>query len=67
MKIRFYCDSGANIHSSREYEFTPTELGFTQEEWKSLSDEQKQKHAEDWANDRLEIGYEEIEEEGDDE
>jgi len=34
MKIRFWCDSGANIHSCREEVANIEQLGFTEEEWK---------------------------------
>jgi hypothetical protein len=61
MKIKFYCDSGANIHSRRTETVDISEIGYTEEEWKELSDDGKQEAAQDWANDRLEIGYEEIE------
>lgn len=60
MKVIFYCNSGANIHSERSEEFTTEELGYTDEEWKSLDDNQKQAEAERWAWERLEIRYEEL-------
>jgi len=59
MKITFYCDSGANIHSKREESFSVEDLGYTEEEWLALSDEEKQQEADIWANERLEIGYDE--------
>jgi hypothetical protein len=61
MKIKFYCDSGANIQSRREETMDVSKTGYTEEEWRELSDAEKQEAAQDWANNRLEIGYEEIE------
>ena len=62
MKVKFFCNSGANIHSTREDTFdTVTDLGLDDGEWENYSEDDKYKCAEEWANDRLEIGYEEIE------
>lgn len=61
MKVRFFCDSGANIKSCRsEIIDTVADLGMAEGEWEGLDDEAKQKHAEEWAWDRLEIGYDEV-------
>jgi len=62
VKIRLHCDSGANVHSRRNEDFTLEELGFTEEERNELSDDEKYKVAEEWASNYLDIGYEEIEE-----
>ena len=60
-KVVFWCDSGANIKSKRsEVLDTLTDLGYEDDEWKDLSEFQKQKLAEKWAWNYLEIGYEEI-------
>lgn len=60
-KVRFFCDSGANIHSCREDEFdTVADLGFEEGEWETLSDEEKWEEANQWAQDRLDIGYIEL-------
>lgn len=57
-KVVFFCDSGANIHSCREEEVdTVEELGMEDGEWEKMSDEEKYKTVEEWANDRLEIGW----------
>ena len=62
MKVKFYCNSGANIHSTRTAVLDiEKEFGFTDEEWKEMSEDEKWEIAKDWAWDRLEIGYEEIE------
>ena len=68
MKIKFYCDSGANIHSSNyeivdliEY-FGCEDKKEAKEIWNLMSDKEKYEEAEQWAwNNGLEIGYEEIE------
>ena len=63
MKVKFYCDSGANIGSCTEEIFDlEKDLGITDEEWQSMSDDEKYKEAEEWAwNNGLEIGWEELE------
>ena len=61
MKVQFFCDSGANIHSCRKDTLdTVEDLGFEEGEWETLSDTDKMKQAEEWAYDRLEIGYREL-------
>ncbi len=59
-KVKFYCDSGANIHSCRDQIFDLEELGYTEEEWEELTLEQKIQEAEEWANNYLDIGFEEL-------
>ena len=61
MKVKFFCDSGANIHSCRESEWLDTveDLGLDEGEWESYSEEEKYKTAEEWAFERLEIFFEE--------
>jgi hypothetical protein len=60
-KVRFFCDSGANIHSCRKSEVLDTvdDLGLNEGEWEEMSDAGRQKEAEVWANDALEIYWEE--------
>lgn len=61
MKISFNCNSGANIHSKRTEVFDlEKDLNITEEEWNSWSEEDKQKTVEDWAWERLEIYWEEL-------
>ena len=63
MKVEFYVNSGANIHSCNKSELMNVEeLGYSEEEWNNLTEDEKWKEAEQWANEYLEIGY--IEEEG---
>ncbi|AUR87465.1 hypothetical protein NVP1101O_054 [Vibrio phage 1.101.O._10N.261.45.C6] len=61
MKVRFFCDSGANIHSCREEVIDLEEdLGISDEEWNSMGEEDQQKEVMEWAWDRLDVGWEEI-------
>lgn len=61
MRVKFSCNSGANIHSCREETLdTVDDLGLDPGEWEAMSDEDKYKMAEEWAHQRLEIYYEEI-------
>ncbi len=62
MKLTFYCDSGANIHSSRTETFdldSKTRNGFwmSKEEWLALSEDEKQEQVNEWANERIDIGF----------
>ena len=62
MKVKFVCNSGANIHSARQETFDTEDLGFTEEEWNKLSDDSKFEVVQDWANERLEIYWKDIQE-----
>lgn len=57
-KVKYWCDSGANIHSCREGEITLDELGITEDEWNSMSVDDKEKMMRDVALERLDWGYE---------
>ena len=60
-KVKFYCNSGANIYSCREQTFdTVKDLHLDPGEWEEMTDDDKYKLAEEWAAERLEIGYEEV-------
>ena len=60
-KVRFFCDSGANIHSCRDEVIdTVEDWGLEEGAWEKLSDDEKWKVSDEWAQDRLEIGYEEL-------
>lgn len=67
MKVTFNLDNGANIHSCRSVTFDletekgQKELGYTKEEWTDLSDDEKQEEVQNWADNYLEIYYEEEE------
>lgn len=62
MKIRFNCDSGANIKSNKQSKWLdPVEdLGFGEGEWNMMTDDEKEEEANLWAWDNgLSIYYEE--------
>ena len=57
--VTFYCDSGANIHSRREECFdTVKDLRLDVGEWEEMDEGERYTLVEEWANERLEIGYE---------
>lgn len=63
MKIRVWCDSGANIHS--RYEATidlEHETGISPEDWAEMSEEAKEEEMKEIAWRNLEWGFEEVEE-----
>jgi hypothetical protein len=60
MKIRVWCNSGANIHSKREETIDLETWWISDEEWEEMPEEEKFKFAEEWAYDSgLEIGWSE--------
>ena len=63
MKVQFCVNSGANIHSTKESGwFDPVkDLNFAPGEWEAMSEDEKWKEAERWANEQIEIYYEESE------
>lgn len=60
MKIRVWLDSGANIHSRREDVFDLEELGFTDEEWAAMSEDERFNEIQPIAFERMDWGYEEV-------
>jgi hypothetical protein len=67
MKVKFYVDSGANIHSIKKSKWLDTKkhLMLDDGEWEMFSDDKKQSFAQEWADNYLSIGYEEEEEKND--
>ena len=63
MKVRFCCDSGANIYSCKKSEwFDPVkDLGFDEGNWETMTEDEKYQEADFWARETLEIYYEEKE------
>jgi len=61
-KVKFYCNSGANIHSTNEEVLdTIDDLGFEEGDWEDMSEDDRYKMAEEWAwNSGLAIGVEEV-------
>ena len=60
MKIKFWCDNGANIHSCREDVFTLRDLGYSAEEWSEMTEDEKYDVVKDWAMERFDYGFEEM-------
>jgi hypothetical protein len=58
--VKFWCDSGANIHSQRSEIQTWDELGMTEEEFNALTEDERYEMAEEWAADHLDIGVEAV-------
>ncbi len=62
MKIKVWCDSGANIHSCREEIVDlEKEWNISDDEWNEMSENERHEMALDWAWGRLDIGCEEVE------
>lgn len=63
MKIKIWCNNGANIHSKREQTVDLSELGYDEEEWAALPEEDKWHEVDDWINCAgwREFGFEKIE------
>jgi hypothetical protein len=59
MIIKWWCDSGANSHSCLTDKTTVKELGYTLEEWRAMTPDQKDKVMRDVALARLDWGYSE--------
>jgi len=60
MKLRIWCDSGANAHSKLEEILSLEELGFTQEEWNAMSAEAREVVCKEIAFAKLDWGFQEI-------
>lgn len=56
-KIKYWCDSGANIHSRRDGTTTLDDLGLTEDEWNEMSDDERDEMMRDIACERLDWGY----------
>lgn len=57
MKLRIWCDSGANIHSCREEIISIEDIGLTENEWNAMTDEQREAAAKEIAFSNLEWGF----------
>ena len=55
--IKYWCDSGANIHSCKRGETTLEAIGLTEAEWHEMTDDQRDELMRDIACDRLDWGY----------
>ena len=62
MKIKVWCDNGANAYSERiETIDLQKDWGITDEEWNAMTEDEKMKFVLDWANNFLDIGFEPVE------
>ena len=61
MKLKIWCDSGANARSKREVIVELSDIGFTEEEWKRLHEDEKEQIAKEVAFEQLDWGFEEVE------
>lgn len=60
MKINYWCDVGANIHSKYKSSFdTERDLDLNDEEWTALPDADKDKIVQEYVMERLDWGYHE--------
>lgn len=58
-KVTFYCNSGAEEGDTRIEELdTVEDLGLEEGEWEEMSEEERYFIVDEWANERLEIWYE---------
>jgi len=60
MKIKVWCDSGANAFSQRTEIIDLYDWGIGEQEWSEMSEDAKEALVEEWAYDKLEIGFEEV-------
>lgn len=59
MKVKFSLDNGANIHSCREQIIDIEKMyDLTDEEWIEMSDDDKYELVQEWANNYIEIYWE---------
>lgn len=56
-KFKVWLDSGANCQSQYSVEVTTEELGMTDEEWDSLTEEEKDETMKEIAFERAEWGF----------
>ncbi len=63
MKVKFWCDNGAN-RASVKHEIIDImdEYGITDEMWGEMGEDEKEELAEEWALQHLGFGTEEVEE-----
>lgn len=59
MKLKFYCDSGTNIHSNKQEIVDTEDLGLDDGEWETMDDDDKAEIVNNWAvSNGLVIGWE---------
>lgn len=61
MKITVWCDNGANAHSKREEVIDLYhDWNISDEEWIEMNETERDQLVQEWAYNKLDIGYEEI-------
>lgn len=61
MKIQFWCDNNANIHSKKTETFTLDQLGIEENDWKEMSEDERYAMVHEWAMQEFEYGFKVIE------
>lgn len=59
-KFMVWLDSGANIHSTREQTINLKDIGIEDDEWDTMTEEEKDKAMKEVAFDHAEWGYHEL-------
>lgn len=60
MKLKIWCDSGANHQSCREETYDIEDLGMTEAEWDAMTEDEQADFAKEIAFDRLDWGFSKI-------
>ena len=60
MKLKIWCDSGANHQSCREETYDIGDLGITEAEWDAMTEDEQSDFAKEIAFDRLDWGFSRI-------
>lgn len=60
MKLRVWCDSGANAHSKREEILDLEDLGLTEKEWLEMTEDERETLAKEVALSQFDWGYAEL-------
>lgn len=55
--IHYWCDSGANVHSTYRGKIALEELGMTEDEWLELTNDERDNVMREIALERLDWGY----------
>jgi hypothetical protein len=61
LKLKVWCDSGANARSKYERTYSLKELGLNPEEWKKLTDAEQECQAKELALECFDWGFELVE------
>lgn len=60
MKLRIWCDSGANAHSKREETISLEDICLTKDEWEKMDEKQREDAVKEVAFSQLDWGYAEV-------